>query len=157
MPWLAACDDLTAQAVDRARKGWERSIHGNGDAGVGMRRLRALRAPFDSARRADREDEAMERLGELPDRPRVLLGRGDAGVGLSLHSDVMVTDPNPLHTTRTAVTRRTCKESDLVLATGERIPVESAIPGWTTGRHSAPEWRTYRCARGSNAGKRWLA
>jgi len=49
------------------------------------------------------------------------------GVGFSLHSDFMVTDPDPLHMIEMAVTRRTWKEPDFVLNPGERVSVESAI------------------------------
>lgn len=65
-----------------------------------------------------------------PDRAQ-LLGRcrsmTDAGIGLSLHSDFMVTDPNPLHMIEMAVTRTTWKEPDFVLNPGERISVETAL------------------------------
>ena len=50
-----------------------------------------------------------------------------AGVGFTVHSDFFVTDPNPLHMIEMAVTRRTWKEPDYVLAPDERISVESAI------------------------------
>ena len=50
-----------------------------------------------------------------------------AGVGFTLHSDFMVTDPVPLHMIEMAVTRRTWKEPEYVLAPEERISVESAI------------------------------
>ena len=56
----------------------------------------------------------------------------EAGVGFSLHSDFMVTDPNPLHMIEMAVTRRTWKERDYVLAPQERISVESAIRALTS-------------------------
>jgi len=51
----------------------------------------------------------------------------DAGIGFSLHSDFMVTDPVPLHMIEMAVTRRTAKEPDFVLNPGERVSVKSAI------------------------------
>jgi predicted amidohydrolase YtcJ len=51
----------------------------------------------------------------------------DAGVGFTLHSDFPVTDPDPLHMIEMAVTRKTWKEPDYVLAPDERISVESAI------------------------------
>ncbi|WP_069166078.1 amidohydrolase [Nocardia altamirensis] len=55
-----------------------------------------------------------------------------AGIGFTLHSDFMVTDPNPLHMIEMAVTRRTWKEPDYVLAPEERISVESAIRAVTS-------------------------
>lgn len=55
-----------------------------------------------------------------------------AGVGFSLHSDFMVTDPDPLHMIQMAVTRRTWKEPDFVLNPDERVSVESAIRGMTS-------------------------
>ncbi|SDL67705.1 amidohydrolase [Aliiruegeria lutimaris] len=56
----------------------------------------------------------------------------EAGVGFTLHSDFMVTDPNPLHMIEMAVTRRTWKEPDFVLAPDERISVEAAIRAMTS-------------------------
>lgn len=56
----------------------------------------------------------------------------EAGVGFTLHSDFMVTDPNPLHMIEMAVTRRTWKEPDYVLAPQERISVDSAIRAMTS-------------------------
>jgi len=44
----------------------------------------------------------------------------------------MVTDPNPLHMVEMAVTRRTWKEPEYVLAPQERISVESAIRAITS-------------------------
>lgn len=55
-----------------------------------------------------------------------------AGVGFTLHSDFMVTDPDPLHMIEMAVTRRTWKEPEYVLAPDERISVESAIRAITS-------------------------
>jgi predicted amidohydrolase YtcJ len=55
-----------------------------------------------------------------------------AGIGFSLHSDFMVTDPNPLHMMQMAVTRRTWKEPDFVLNPAERVSVESAIRAVTS-------------------------
>ena len=43
-----------------------------------------------------------------------------------------MTDPNPLHMIEMAVTRRTWKEPDFVLAPVERISVESAIRAMTS-------------------------
>jgi len=44
----------------------------------------------------------------------------------------MVTDPNPLHMIEMAVTRRTWKEPDYILAPQETISVESAIRALTS-------------------------
>jgi predicted amidohydrolase YtcJ len=55
-----------------------------------------------------------------------------AGIGFSLHSDFMVTDPEPLQMIQMAVTRRTWKEPDFVLNPDERVSVESAIRGMTS-------------------------
>jgi len=55
----------------------------------------------------------------------------EAGIGFSLHSDFMVTDPVPLHMMEMAVTRRTWKEPDYVLAPTERVSIESAIRAMT--------------------------
>jgi len=62
-----------------------------------------------------------------------------AGVGFSLHSDFMVTDPDPLHMIEMAVTRRTWKEPDYVLGPNETISVESAIRAVT----SEAAWQLY--------------
>ena len=55
-----------------------------------------------------------------------------AGVSFSLHSDFMVTDPDPLHMIEMAVTRRTWKEPDFVLNPDECVSVESAIRALTS-------------------------
>ncbi|MFG0331909.1 MAG: amidohydrolase [Maioricimonas sp. JB049] len=55
-----------------------------------------------------------------------------AGIGFTLHSDFFVTDPEPLHQIEMAVTRRTLKEPDYVLAPDERVSVESAIRAVTS-------------------------
>ena len=55
-----------------------------------------------------------------------------AGVGFTLHSDFMVTDPDPLHMIEMAVTRKTWKEPDYVLSPNETISVESAIRALTS-------------------------
>ena len=55
-----------------------------------------------------------------------------AGVGFTLHSDFMVTDPLPLHMIEMAVTRTTWKEPNYVLAPQEKISVESAIRAVTS-------------------------
>ena len=56
----------------------------------------------------------------------------DAGIGFTLHSDFMVTDPDPLHMIEMAVTRKTWKEPGYVLAPNESISVESAIRAITS-------------------------
>jgi predicted amidohydrolase YtcJ len=55
----------------------------------------------------------------------------NAGVGFTIHSDFMVTDPDPLHMIEMAVTRRTWKEPDFILNPAERVPVEAAIRAMT--------------------------
>ena len=55
-----------------------------------------------------------------------------AGIGFTLHSDIFVTDPDPLHMIEMAVTRRTWKEPDYALAPEEAISVESAIRALTS-------------------------
>lgn len=62
-----------------------------------------------------------------------------AGVGFTIHSDFMVTDPVPLHMIEMAVTRKTWKEPGYVLAPNERISVESAIRAIT----SEAAWQLY--------------
>ena len=62
-----------------------------------------------------------------------------AGVGFTVHSDFMVTDPVPLHMIEMAVTRKTWKEPEYVLAPNERISVESAIRALT----SEAAWQLY--------------
>ena len=162
-------DDLKAQAVDRARKGWQLAIHGNGDAGIDNV-LAALQAVSDAGvdmggLRARIEhcsmlhDEQIAKMKQLKvsasflvghvyywgvamrdtvfGSPRVLrLVRARsverAGIGFSLHSDFMVTAPNPLHMMQMAVTRRTWKEPDFVLNPAERVSVESAIRAVTS-------------------------
>ena len=56
----------------------------------------------------------------------------EAGVGFTLHSDFMVTDPDPLHMIEMAVTRTTWKEPGFVVNPAERITVESAIRALTS-------------------------
>jgi predicted amidohydrolase YtcJ len=56
----------------------------------------------------------------------------EAGVGFTLHSDFMVTDPLPLHMIEMAVTRTTWKEPGYVLAPQERVSVETAIRAVTS-------------------------
>lgn len=55
-----------------------------------------------------------------------------AGIGFTLHSDFTVTNPNPLHMMEMAVTRKTWKEPDYVLAPSEKISIESAIRAMTS-------------------------
>lgn len=50
-----------------------------------------------------------------------------AGLSLSLHSDFMVTDPDPLGMIQMAVTRKTWAEPDFVLNPAERLSVDQAI------------------------------
>ncbi|MDW4547908.1 amidohydrolase [Defluviimonas sp. D31] len=63
----------------------------------------------------------------------------EAGVRFTLQSDFFVTDPDPLHMIEMAVTRKTWKEPDYVLAPEERISVESAIRALT----SEAAWQLY--------------
>jgi len=157
-------EELKAQAVDRARKGWQLAIHGNGDAAIDNV-LTALQAVSDAGvdmgkLRARIEhcsmlhDEQIAKMKALKVSASFLVGHvhfwgvamrdkvfgsqrvqrlvrarsvEKAGVGYSLHSDFMVTDPNPLHMIQMAVTRRTWQEPQFVLAPGERVSVESAI------------------------------
>lgn len=53
------------------------------------------------------------------------------GISFSLHSDFMVTNPNPLKMIEIAVTRKTWKEPDYKIAPDEAISVESAIRAMT--------------------------
>jgi len=69
-----------------------------------------------------------EEKAQLLDRCRSL---EKAGVGFTLHSDFMVTDPVPLHMIEMAVTRKTWKEPNYILAPDEAISVESAIRALT--------------------------
>jgi predicted amidohydrolase YtcJ len=78
---------------------------------------------------AMRDEVFGEEKAQLLDRCR---SAEEAGVGFTLHSDFMVTDPNPLHMIEMAVTRRTWKEPDYVLAPQETISVESAIRALTS-------------------------
>ena len=157
-------EDLKAQAVDRARKGWQLAIHGNGDAAIDNV-LTALQAVSDAGVDMSRlrariehcsmlHDEQIAKMKSLKVSASFLVGHvhfwgvalrdkvfgshrvqrlvrarsvEKAGIGYSLHSDFMVTDPNPLHMIQMAVTRRTWQEPQFVLAPGERVSVESAI------------------------------
>jgi predicted amidohydrolase YtcJ len=78
---------------------------------------------------AMRDEIFGEEKAQLLDRCRSV---EEAGVGFSLHSDFMVTDPDPLHMIEMAVTRKTWKEPNYVLAPKERISVESAIRALTS-------------------------
>ena len=78
---------------------------------------------------AMRDEVFGEEKAQLLDRCRAV---EEAGVGFTLHSDFMVTDPEPLHMIEMAVTRKTWKEPDYVLAPQETISVESAIRAITS-------------------------
>jgi predicted amidohydrolase YtcJ len=78
---------------------------------------------------AMRDEVFGEEKAQLLDRCR---SAEEAGVGFTLHSDFMVTDPDPLHMIEMAVTRKTWKEPDYVLAPQEKISVESAIRAVTS-------------------------
>lgn len=157
-------EDMAAQAVERAGKGWPLAIHGNGDAGIDTI-LDALAAVKTSgadmgqvrariehcsmlhdgqiARMQDMGVSASMLIGHVyfwgvwmrdrvfgPDRVQHLCRAASvksAGLSLSLHSDFMVTDPDPLHMIQMAVTRTTWAEPGFVLNPAERISVEDAI------------------------------
>lgn len=78
---------------------------------------------------AMRDEVFGEEKVQLLDRCRSV---DEAGVGFTLHSDFMVTDPDPLHMIEMAVTRRTWKEPDYILAPQETISVETAIRAMTS-------------------------
>ena len=78
---------------------------------------------------AFRDEIFGEEKAELLDRARSC---EQAGVGYTLHSDFMVTDPEPLQMIQTAVTRRTKQEPDYALAPWEAVTVESAIRALTS-------------------------
>jgi predicted amidohydrolase YtcJ len=78
---------------------------------------------------AMRDEVFGEEKAKLLDRCRSV---EEAGVGFTVHSDFMVTDPVPLHMIEMAVTRRTWKEPDYILAPDERISVESGIRALTS-------------------------
>jgi predicted amidohydrolase YtcJ len=70
-----------------------------------------------------------------PDKSRLLdrcASCERAGVGYTIHSDFFVTDPNPLHMIEMAVTRRSWKEPDFVLAPEECASREAAIRAMTS-------------------------
>lgn len=160
--------ELKKVALERAAKGWQLAIHGNGDAaidnvldaceavrdaGIDMKKVRA-RIEHCSIL----HDEQIARMKELDVSASFLIGHvhywgvamrdevfGEAkaelldrcasvekaGVGFTIHSDFMVTDPVPLQMIEMAVTRKTWKEPEYVLAPNERISVESAIRALT--------------------------
>jgi len=78
---------------------------------------------------AMRDEVFGEEKAQLLDRCRSV---EDAGIRYTLHSDFFVTDPDPLHMIEMAVTRRTWKEPDYILAPNETISVESAIRAVTS-------------------------
>ncbi|SHG57945.1 hypothetical protein SAMN05444003_0002 [Cognatiyoonia sediminum] len=161
-------EELTATAIDRASKGWQIAVHGNGDAaidnildacdamqeaGIDLEQVR-IRIEHCSIL----HDEQVARMKDLKVSASFLIGHvyywgvamrdivfgeekaqlldrcksaEEAGIGFSLHSDFMVTDPVPLHMMEIAVTRRTWKEPDYVLAPTERVSIESAIRAMT--------------------------
>lgn len=162
-------EELTATAIERAKKGWHLAIHGNGDAAIDniLDACEAMRdAGIDMSKVRPRiehcsilHDEQIARMKKLGVSASFLIGHvhywgiamrdevfGEekaqlldrchalekAGVGFTLHSDFMVTDPDPLHMIEMAVTRKTWKEPDYVLAPQERISVESAIRAVTS-------------------------
>jgi predicted amidohydrolase YtcJ len=168
--------ELTDTAVERASKGWQLAIHGNGDAAIDniLDACQAIRdAGVDMAKVRVRiehcsilHDDQIARMKKLGVSASFLIGHvhywgvamrdevfgeekaqlldrckscEEAGVGFTLHSDFMVTDPNPLQMIEMAVTRRTWKEPDHVLAPDERISVESAIRALT----SEAAWQLY--------------
>ena len=78
---------------------------------------------------AMRDEVFGEEKAKLLDRCRSV---ETAGVGFTVHSDFMVTDPVPLHMIEMAVTRKTWKEPDYILSPNERVSVESAIRAMTS-------------------------
>ena len=164
-----SADELREVALDRAGKGWQLAIHGNGDAAIDnvLDACEALRdAGIDISKVRPRiehcsilHDEQISRMKELGVSASFLIGHvhywgvamrdevfgeekaqlldrcrscEQAGVGFSVHSDFMVTDPVPLHMIEMAVTRKTWKEPKYVLAPQERISVETAIRAVTS-------------------------
>jgi predicted amidohydrolase YtcJ len=164
-----SADELREVALDRAGKGWQLAIHGNGDAAIDniLDACEALRdAGIDMSKVRARiehcsilHDEQISRMKEFGVSASFLIGHvhywgvamrdevfGEdkaqlldrcrscehAGVGFTVHSDFMVTDPVPLHMIEMAVTRNTWKEPEYVLAPQERISVETAIRAVTS-------------------------
>ena len=171
-----SADELKEVAVERAGKGWQLAIHGNGDAAIDnvLDACEAVRdAGIDMSKVRARiehcsilHDDQIARMKNLGVSASFLIGHvhywgvamrdevfgepkarlldrcrsvEQAGVGYTLHSDFMVTDPVPLHMIEMAVTRKTWKEPDYVLAPDERISVESAIRAVT----SEAAWQLY--------------
>ncbi len=171
-----SAENLKQEAIDRAKKGWQLAIHGNGDAAIDnvLDACEAVRdAGVDMTKVRARiehcsilHDEQISRMKELGVSASFLIGHvhywgvamrdevfgeekaqlldrcksvEEAGVGFTVHSDFMVTDPVPLHMIEMAVTRKTWKEPDYVLAPDERISVESAIRAVT----SEAAWQLY--------------
>jgi predicted amidohydrolase YtcJ len=162
-------EEMTSIAVDRATRGWQVALHGNGDAGIDMV-LDACEAVRDAGTdmvsvRARIEhcsmlhDDQIARMKDLGVSASFLIGHvhfwgvwmrdrvfgpervqhlgrlqsvEEAGVGYTLHSDFMVTEPDPLQMIQMAVTRKTWKEPDFVLNPAERVTVESAIRALTS-------------------------
>ncbi len=164
-----SADELRDAALERAGKGWQLAIHGNGDAAIDnvLDACEAVRdAGIDMTNVRARiehcsilHDEQILRMKELGVSASFLIGHvhywglamrdevfgaekvqlldrcrscEEAGVGFTIHSDFMVTDPVPLHMIEMAVTRRTWKEPEYVLAPQERISVETAIRAVTS-------------------------
>lgn len=167
-PYVAP-EEMMSTALDRAARGWQLALHGNGDAAIDMvldtcKAVRdagidmgSLRARIEHcsmlhddqiARMKDLGVSASFLIGHvhfwgvwMRDRvfgpERVMhLGRlhsvEKSGIGYTLHSDFMVTEPEPLAMIQMAVTRRTWKEPDFVLNPAERVSVESAIRALTS-------------------------
>lgn len=164
-----SAEELKVRAIERAKKGWQLAIHGNGDAGIDniLDTCEAMRdAGIDMNKVRTRiehcsilHDDQIARMKELNVSASFLIGHvhywgvamrdevfGEkkaklldrcrslekSGVGFTLHSDFMVTDPNPLHMIEMAVTRKTWKEPEYELAPDETISVESAIRAMTS-------------------------
>lgn len=126
-------EEMTATALDRASRGWQLALHGNGDAGIDMV-LDACTAVRDAGMDMGTvrarighcsmlHDDQITRMKDLgvsasflighvhcwgvlmrdrvfgPERvmhPGRLRSVEEAGVGFTLHSDFMVTEPDPL-------------------------------------------------------------
>lgn len=164
-----SAEELKTRAIERAKKGWQLAIHGNGDAAIDniLDACEAMRdAGIDMNKIRTRiehcsilHDDQIARMKELGVSASFLIGhvhywgvamRDDvfgekkaklldrckslekSGVGFTIHSDFMVTDPIPLHMIEMAVTRKTWKEPEYVLAPNETISVESAIRAMTS-------------------------
>jgi hypothetical protein len=162
-------EEMTSTALDRASKGWQLALHGNGDAAIDMVLdactavrdaaidMRSVRARIEHCSML--HDDQIARMKDLGVSASFLIGHvhfwgvwmrdrvfgpervqhlgrlhsvEEAGVGYTLHSDFMVTEPDPLKMIQMAVTRRTWKEPDFVLNPTERVTVESAIRALTS-------------------------